>query len=225
MLKVVRGTLLHISFASNHSSLVAGGRGRYGGVGNSNTGIAPAVRGKESCGSEEAVNTEIGSHSFEEEHRNDHRNCYRNYGRDRDSIICDNRSSEMPTGADTDKYDDNYNDDDGVCDRDRDNLMQDLISISRESVRSRTALRRVRIDREDGEGIGSKDERIPSHSKCDTDGTSLKKQKLLIQTPNGPLVSCAVEREKKREAEREREEDCAVRVEYKEARFVIGHKR
>jgi hypothetical protein len=223
MLKVVRGTLLHISFASDHSSLVAGGRGGYDGVRNCNTGIAPAGRGKECCRSEEAVNTEFNSHSFEEEHRNDHRNCCRNYGRDRDSSKYDDRSSEMPTGADTDRYDGNYNDDDDVCDRDRDNLMQDLISISRQSVRSRTALRRVHIDREDGEGIGSKDERIPSHSKYDIDGTSLKKQKLLIETLNEPLVSCAVE--KKREAEREREEDCAVRVEYKEARFVIGHKR
>jgi hypothetical protein len=220
MLKVVRGTLLQISFASDHSSLVGGDRGGYGEETNTNTGVALADRGKASCRSEEAINTEFDSHSFDEGNRNDQRISYRKVASSGNNC---RRSCEMQTGADSEEVDDNDDGNDGVCDKDRDNFMQDLISISRHSVRSRTALRRVGIDREDGEGIGSKDVRTPSHSKCDLGGTSLKKQKVLMMTPKEPLVSCAVETVKKREAERE--DDCAVRVEYKEARFVIGQKR
>ena len=231
-LKVVRGTLLHVSFACDHSLLMGGDKGGHGEEGNTSTRSAHADERIESCRSEEVINTEYNRQSLDESHRNDHRGSDRDIGKD--SPRYNGRSSEMPTGVDSESDDDSYDDIDGVSDRARDELMRDLISISRHSVPSRTVLQResqgmrrhAHTDRDRDRGrTGSKDVNTPSHLKCDQDSKNLKKQKLLFVQPKEPLVCSAVEGEGDREGERRSEEGCLVRVEYKEARFVIGQKR
>lgn len=243
MLKVVRGTLLHVSFASDHSVLMKGNKGDVKG-GSTDSGGAPADKREASIRSEESVYTDSNRPPSDKDPRNSERNtgedCARGNGRNKD----------MPRGGNNDSGDDSGDDDDGVSDIDRDYLMRDLISISRQTARSRTVLRRASLamshhtDLEDREGIRSKDCGAQSHSKSDLDGATFKKQKLLIVKAEEALVSCAVEREEHRGTEREKQEkgkegkraamqmemeveaqDYPVRVVYKEARFVIGQKR